>query len=167
MNTYIVVNILIVIIEAESHVDAFVNAGCDDIDIKNMFCTTEDVRKELLKRGFKTLQLTNFKEVFLCKKKKDAIADSPEKFLKIGEELIQIKENALFLQKNLCSYGTTEGDGQRCDCKFSQNGELQLHSESGCGCAEARSIIFCVEKIEKYLITGVPREASLPVDAYE
>jgi hypothetical protein len=56
------------------------------------------------------------------------------------------------LQKSLCAYGTTEGDGRKCDCKFSKTGELgHKFSESGCGCAEARAIIYGLEKLEKDL----------------
>jgi len=64
--------------------------------------------------------------------------------------LKEIRECAVTLQSSLCSYGTTEGDGKKCDCKFASNGKLgNKHSEDGCGCAEARAIIWFLDNNNK------------------
>lgn len=62
----------------------------------------------------------------------------------------QIKQLSIILQSSLCAYGTKEGDGHMCDCKYSSDGKTLKgfpHEESGC--AEARKIIWNCEKILK------------------
>ena len=67
------------------------------------------------------------------------------------EILADLIEYARFLQENLCSYGTKDGDGKSCKCKFSKNGKMRHMSESGCGCAEARAILWGLERLECHI----------------
>lgn len=76
------------------------------------------------------------------------------------EELIkEIDRCARVLQKSLCCYGTNEGDNRTCDCKFAFDAEKQEYKkqfEAGrmgeeTGCAEARSIIWNIKKLQDLL----------------
>ena len=75
------------------------------------------------------------------------------------ETLEYTKKLATILQKKLCGYGTTNGDGKPCDCKFfvftdtideqiSGKESMNAHGEKT-GCCEARSIIRYLEEITK------------------
>lgn len=74
------------------------------------------------------------------------------------EAIKEIDRCARVLQKSLCSYRTTEGDGKICDCKFAFDYDRQQYktefvnkiSEEN-GCAEARSIIWNIKKLEDIL----------------
>lgn len=56
----------------------------------------------------------------------------------VPENIDEAIEYAAELQKRQCCYGTTEGDGRPCDCKFLQ-GPNQGSSEAT-GCCEARGL---------------------------
>jgi len=67
------------------------------------------------------------------------------------KKIRQIRDMASILQRSLCAYGTVEGDGHRCDCKFSYNNQtLKGYPHEESGCAEAREIIrICNELLNK------------------
>lgn len=53
-------------------------------------------------------------------------------------------------QHELCAYGTREGDGKTCDCKFS-NFPGELLSGEKTGCAEVRQLIWTLTEIEEIM----------------
>lgn len=58
-------------------------------------------------------------------------------------------------QHELCAYGTREGDGKTCDCKFAQfPGDLLSGEKTGC--AEMRKAIWTLEEIAE--IEGMARQ---------
>ena|SRR5687768_4723922 len=66
------------------------------------------------------------------------------------EAIAQIKSCAETLQKSLCCYLTTEGDGRTCDCKFASAGEERLRrgTSEQTGCCEARSILWNLKTLQ-------------------
>lgn len=67
----------------------------------------------------------------------------------IGEKINKIIEYASALQKGLCAYGTIEGDGKKCDCKFGiEPFNSRMVEENGC--CEARKIIWLAKELSSF-----------------
>lgn len=57
-----------------------------------------------------------------------------------NEQLIEALRDA---QQARCSYGTRDGDGQLCDCKYAT--PLRPWSQEATGCPELRAAIWALE----------------------
>lgn len=81
----------------------------------------------------------------------------PGMFGKI-ENIDEAIEYARGLQSALCCYGTTQGDGRPCDCKYFvgyENAKYTGLSGEKTGCAEARALIEYLEDLKqekKYMV---------------
>ena len=64
MKTYLVGGFCYIIIEAENPIKAWIEYITDDIDISRKMWEKEDARQELIKRGFKKLQITKTENVY-------------------------------------------------------------------------------------------------------
>lgn len=62
----------------------------------------------------------------------------------IGEALSYARR----LQEGACCYGTKEGDGRHCDCKFLREGQMLSRSGENTGCCEARALIIFLEGLK-------------------
>lgn len=63
---YIVVsNLDYQIIQAETEQKAFVEAMTTEPELKTVGASKEDIRQDLLKRGYKTMTKTNIKNIYL------------------------------------------------------------------------------------------------------
>lgn len=73
----------------------------------------------------------------------------------ISASLLKIKQWAATLQKAACAYGTIEGSGGRCDCKFLDENTITFSLRCGdieqTGCCEARSILWEINKLSPSL----------------
>ena len=64
MKTYLVGSFFYRIIKAENPTKAWITYISEDIPIVEVFWSREEVRQELLKRGFRKIQVTNTDIVF-------------------------------------------------------------------------------------------------------
>ena len=63
MKTYLVGRFFYRIIEAENPTKAWIIYANEDVDVEKLW-TREDARQELIKRGFKKLQLSNTEDIY-------------------------------------------------------------------------------------------------------